>query len=262
MQKNSKNIKKANKTKIILLIVLISIVVLGVTYILYYLYNNYKTKKDNTDMLNDIKIDEIQTTETKTERMLQLEELQKENEEIIGWLEIEGTNINYPVLQASDNDYYLTHNYKKEKASTGSLFLDKDFDLINGSSNYLIYGHRNKSGLMFEDLMKYAKEDFYKEHTKIKFTTNKDDSIYEILSVFYSRVYYKSEQNVFRYYYFVNAENEQEYNDFVENAKKASIYDTGVTAKYGDQLLTLSTCEYSQEDGRFAVVCKKIEDVQ
>lgn len=262
MQKNSKNIKKANKTKIILLIVLISIVVLGVTYILYYLYNNYKTKKDNTDMLNDIKIDEIQTTETKTERMLQLEELQKENEEIIGWLEIEGTNINYPVLQASNNDYYLTHNYKKEKASTGSIFLDKDFDLINGSSNYLIYGHRNKSGLMFEDLMKYAKEDFYKEHTKIRFTTNKDDSVYEILSVFYSRVYYKNEQNVFRYYYFVNANNEQEYSDFVNNAKKVSLYDTGVTAKYGDQLLTLSTCEYSQEDGRFAVVCKKIENVQ
>ena len=165
-------------------------------------------------------------------------------------------------MQASDNDYYLTHNYKKEKASTGSIFLDKDFDLINGSSNYLIYGHRNKSGLMFEDLIKYAEEDFYKEHTKIKFTTNKDDSIYEILSVFYSRVYYKSEQNVFRYYYFVNANNEQEYNDFVNNAKKVSLYDTGVTAKYGDQLLTLSTCEYSQEDGRFAVVCKKIEDVQ
>lgn len=72
----------------------------------------------------------------------------------------------------------------------------------------------------------------------------------------------KREQNVFRYYYFVNANNEQEYNDFVNNAKKVSLYDTGVTAKYGDQLLTLSTCEYSQEDGRFAVVCKKIEDVQ
>lgn len=262
MQKNSKHLKNTNKIRIILLVLLTIIVVLGILYTLYYLYDNYKTKKDNNNILNNVKIDETNITETKTEKMLQLEELQKENEEIIGWLEIEGTNINYPVLQASDNDYYLTHNYKKEKASTGSIFLDKDFDLINGSSNYLIYGHRNKSGLMFEDLMKYAKEDFYKEHTKIKFTTNKDDSIYEILSVFYSRVYYKSEQNVFRYYYFVNANNEQEYNDFVNNAKKVSLYDTGVTAKYGDQLLTLSTCEYSQEDGRFAVVCKKIEDVQ
>ena len=261
MQKN-KHLKNSNKIKILLLIVLTIIVTLGVTYMSYYLYNNYKTRKDNAEILGNVKINETDITGTKTERMLQLEELQKENEEIIGWLEIEGTNINYPVLQTSDNDYYLTHNYKKEKASTGSIFLDKDFDLINGSSNYLIYGHRNKSGLMFEDLIKYAEEDFYKEHTKIRFTTNKDDSIYEILSVFYSRVYYKSEQNVFRYYYFVNANNEQEYNDFVNNAKKVSLYDTGVTAKYGDQLLTLSTCEYSQEDGRFAVVCKKIEDVQ
>ncbi len=261
MQKN-KHLKNSNKIKILLLIVLTIIVTLGVTYMSYYLYNNYKTRKDNAEILGNVKINETDITGTKTERMLQLEELQKENEEIIGWLEIEGTNINYPVLQASDNDYYLTHNYKKEKSSTGSIFLDKDFDLINGSSNYLIYGHRSKSGLMFEDLMKYAKEDFYKEHTKVKFTTNKDDSLYEILSVFYSRVYYKSEKNVFRYYYFVNANNEQEYNDFVNNAKKVSLYDTGVTANYGEQLLTLSTCEYSQEDGRFAIVCKKVENEQ
>ena len=261
MQKN-KHLKNSNKIKILLLIVLTIIVTLGVTYMSYYLYNNYKTRKDNAEILGNVKINETDITGTKTERMLQLEELQKENEEIIGWLEIEGTNINYPVLQASDNDYYLTHNYKKEKSSTGSIFLDKDFDLINGSSNYLIYGHRSKSGLMFEDLMKYAKEDFYKEHTKVKFTTNKDDSLYEILSVFYSRVYYKSEKNVFRYYYFVNANNEQEYNDFVNNAKKVSLYDTGVTANYGEQLLKLSTCEYSQEDGRFAIVCKKVENEQ
>lgn len=262
MNKKEKHSKKTNRLTKIIFIFFIIIFVCGIVYLTYYLYDRNKNNKDNEEILNDIEIDESKITETKTERMLQLEELQKENEEIIGWLEIEGTNINYPVLQASDNDYYLTHNYKKEKASTGSIFLDKDFDLINGSSNYLIYGHRNKSGLMFEDLMKYAKEDFYKEHTKIRFTTNKDDSIYEILSVFYSRVYYKSEQNVFRYYYFVNANNEQEYNDFVNNAKKVSLYDTGVTAEYGDQLLTLSTCEYSQEDGRFVVVCKKIENVQ
>ena len=84
------------------------------------------------------------------------------------------------------------------------------------------------------------------------------NTVYEVLAVFYSRVYYKSEQNVFRYYYFVNADNEQQYNDFVNNAKKASIYETNITATYGEQLLTLSTCEYSQEDGRFVVVCKKI----
>ena len=259
MKNRARHSKQSNKVKSIILIVLSIIFIVGICYIGYYIYDCHKNKTDNTNILNNVEIDNTQIEETKTERILQLEELQKDNEEIIGWLEIEGTNINYSVCQTNDNDYYLTHNYMNENSSSGSLFLDKDFDLINGSSNYLIYGHRNKQGLMFEDLIKYAKEDFYKEHTKIRFTTNKEDSIYEIISVFYSRVYYKSEQNVFRYYYFVNAENEEEYNEFVNNAKKSSIYNIETTAKYGDQLLTLSTCEYSQEDGRFVVVAKKLE---
>ena len=252
--------KSNNKLKKIVLLLLIVVFVCGIGYTIYYLYNSYKDKKDNTNILNNVIVDDTPVTEEKTEKMLQLEELQKENNEIIGWLEIEDTNINLPVCQTTDNEFYLTHNYKKEKSKGGSLFLDKDFDLINGSSNYLIYGHRNTQGLMFEDLLKYSKEDFYNNHKTIKFTTNKDDSIYEIISVFYSRVYYKKEKDVFRYYNFVNANNEEEYNDFVNNCKKSSIYDTGVTANYGDQLLTVSTCEYSQEDGRFVVVAKKVNN--
>ena len=252
--------KSNNKLKKIVLLLLIVVFVCGIGYTIYYLYNSYKDKKDNTNILNNVIVDDTPVTEEKTEKMLQLEELQKENNEIIGWLEIEDTNINLPVCQTTDNDFYLTHNYKKEKSKGGSLFLDKNFDLINGSSNYLIYGHRNTQGLMFEDLLKYSKEDFYNNHKTIKFTTNKDDSIYEIISVFYSRVYYKKEKDVFRYYNFVNTNNEEDYNDFVNNCKKSSIYDTGVTANYGDQLLTLSTCEYSQEDGRFVVVAKKVNN--
>lgn len=111
---------------------------------------------------------------------------------------------------------------------------------------------------MFEDLLKYTNEEFYKEHTKIRFTTTTEDAEYEIIAVFKSRVYYKYEKNVFRYYYFINAETEAEYNNYVSSAKQASIYNIDTTAEYGDQLLTLSTCEYSQEDGRFVVVARKI----
>lgn len=252
---------KKNKSKIIgliLLLIFIIVFIIGVCYIGYYIYNKNKDEKNNENILENIEIDNTEITSQKTEKMLKLEELQKQNKEIIGWLQIDGTKINYPVCQTTDNKFYLNHNYKKEKSELGSLFLDKDFDLEDGSSNYLIYGHRTVQGTMFEDLLKYSKENFYKKHKTIQFTTNKEDSQYEILAVFYSRVYYKSEKNVFRYYYFVNADNEKEYNEFVTNAKKASIYDTGVTAKYGEQLLTLSTCEYSQEDGRFAIVAKKI----
>ena len=245
------------KRKSIIQIFCIIIFLTSIFSLILYFRKSNEEQQLSQDILNDIEIDTSQVTEEKSERILQLEELQKENSEIVAWLEIEGTSINYPVCQTTNNDYYLTHNYKKEKYSYGSLFLDKDFDLTNGSSNYLIYGHRSTKGLMFEDLMKYAKEDFYKDHPTIRLTTLKEDATYEIMAVFYSRVYYKSEKNVFRYYYFVNAENEEQYNDFVNNAKKVSIYDTGVTATYGEQLLTLSTCEYSQEDGRFAVVAKK-----
>ena len=154
----------------------------------------------------------------------------------------------------------MTHNYKKEKSKDGSLFLDKDYNWELPSTNLLIYGHNNiGSKEMFVSLLKYEDENFYKEHPKIRLTTNKEDAEYEIIAVFKSRVYYKLEKNVFRYYYFINAENEQEFNEYVENSKKASIYDTGKTAEYGDQLMTLSTCEYSQDDGRFAVVARRIK---
>ena len=254
--KKSKHTKSKNK-RIIIRTILVIVFVISIAVLLLHLHDLNKEKQDNQNILENIEIDTAEVTEERTERMIKLEELQKENEEIIGWLEIQGTKINYPVCQAQDNSYYLTHNYKKEKATGGALFLDKDFDLNKPSTNYLIYGHRNKNGTMFEDLMKYTSEDFYKEHKEIRFTTTKEDSTYEIIAVFKSRVFYKNEQNVFRYYYFINAESETEYNEYISNCKKASIYDTGATAEYGEQLLTLSTCEYSQEDGRFAIVAKK-----
>ncbi len=260
MKKEGKHKKSKGKiVGLVLLIIFVTIFIAGICYMGYYIYSKNKDKKDNENILGNIEIDNTKVTSQKTEKMLKLEELQKQNKEIIGWLQIDGTKINYPVCQTTDNKFYVNHNYKKEASELGSLFLDKDFDLKNGSANYLIYGHRTVQGTMFEDLLKYAKEDFYKKHKTIQFTTNKEDSQYEIMAIFYSRVYYKSEKNVFRYYYFVNADNEKEYDEFVSNAKKASIYDTGITAKYGEQLLTLSTCEYSQEDGRFAIVAKKVK---
>ena len=194
-----------------------------------------------------------------TERMLQVKELQEQNPDIIGWLEIENTNINYPVLQGTDNSYYMTHNYKKENSKNGSIFLDANYDWNIPSNNLLIYGHNLGNGMMFQELLKYEKESFYQEHPVIRFTTAEEDAEYEIISAFKSRVYHKSEKNVFRYYFFLNSESEEEYNQFVKNAKNVSLYPINVTASYGDQLITLSTCSYYVQDGRFAVVGRKIE---
>ncbi len=275
MKKNSKSKRKIIYYSIYTILVLL--IILSIIYIV----NNLLSKKQaiqESQLLDKVEIDENQVEETNkiteeieettqeniqetnnqnSERILKVQKLQEENSDIVGWLEIEGTSINYPVLQGTDNEYYMTHNYKKQKSKNGSIFLTKDYDWSIPSSNLLMYGHNLNNGTMFQELLKYAKEEFYKEHPIIRFTTNKEDAEYEIISVFKSRVYYKTEKNVFRYYFFVNANSEAEYNEFVQNAKKASLYDIDKTAKFGDQLITLSTCSYHIEDGRFAVVGRK-----
>ena len=205
--KNNKHMQKTkNSKKYIFILIFIILMIIAFAYY----KNTNKTKEINSNILNDIEVDETKTTDTVTEKMLQLQELKKENEDIVAWLEIANTKINYPVLQTTDNEYYMTHNYKKEKSGDGSIFLDKDYDWNKPSDNLLIYGHNNKNGNMFQELLKYENENYYKEHSTINFTTINEDSIYEIIAVFKSRVYYKYEKNVFRYYYFVNAENEEE----------------------------------------------------
>lgn len=268
------NTKRRKGIIYIFVYILLSILILiSAIYIIKFLLSKEEAKKES-ELLDTVEINnneiEKETKETEemtektnevenkeTERMLKVKELQKENADIVGWLEIENTNINYPVLQGEDNEYYMTHNYKKEKSKNGSIFLNKDYDWNIPSSNLLMYGHNLGNGTMFQELLKYQNKEFYNNHKVIRFTTAKEDAEYEIISVFKSRVYYKSEQNVFRYYYFINANTEEEYNNYVENAKKASIYEIEPTAKYGDQLITLSTCSYHVKDGRFAVVGRK-----
>ena len=271
--------KRESKRKVIYFLIYTILAIL-ITLSIIYIINIFLDKKQaiqESKLLDKIEINENQVNETiteeivnestqenieetinqKNERILKVQKLQEENPDIVGWLEIEGTSINYPVLQGNDNEYYMTHNYKKQKSKNGSIFLTKDYNWSIPSSNLLIYGHNLSNGTMFQELLKYEKEDFYKKHPIIRFTTNNEDAEYEIISAFKSRVYYKSEKNVFRYYYFVNAKTEAEYNEFVQNAKKASLYNIDKTAQYGDQLITLSTCSYHVEDGRFAVVGRK-----
>lgn len=245
-------------------IILLSIFIVSISIVAFYLFMQFKDNKTNSDIRNELSniyedTGDGEDKSVEVSRIDKLNELKIENPEIIGLIEIEGTNINYPVMQTNNNDYYMTHNYKKEYSKDGALFLDKAYDWNIPSTNLLIYGHNNiGSTEMFVELLKYKKEDFYKAHKTIKFTTTTEEAEYEIIAVFKSRVYYQHEQNVFRYYYFIHANNEAEFNSFVSNAKKASLYSIEGTAKYGDQLMTLSTCEYSVKDGRFAVVARKI----
>ena len=256
--KQSKNIN----TKIIIIVIMIIILISSSSYLVYHFYNEWKNKEDMQKLSNAVDEaiinDNAEGNMENIELLNELQELKKENSDLIGWLKIEGTNINYPVLQKeNDNDYYANHNFKKEVSELGSIFLDKDCGIENPTDNFLIYGHRNTGGQMFETLTNYKEESFYTEHPTFQFATLDEVSEYQIIAVFQSQVYLKS-QNVFKYYFFKDAKNKEEFDEYIENVKRLSIYEIEETANYGDQLITLSTCDYHTEDGRFAVVAKKI----
>ena len=281
----------SNKNLFKILYVLLIILTLLSTFYIFQIYQDNMKARRQSNLLNEIEIKRTTVNEPlsdntdfkeiftnvdtdnyenentvneqniqKLDRKSQVQDLKKINSDIIGWIEIENTNISYPVLQGDDNSYYMTHDYKKQYSYNGSIFLDKDYNWNPPSSNLLIYGHNMKNNTMFQDLLKYKNKSFYENHQTIRFTTSNEDMIFDIIAAFESKVYYKSEKNVFRYYYFINSKNEQDYNNFVSNAKKASFYDTGKTATYGEQLMTLSTCSYHTQDGRFAVVARKVDN--
>lgn len=251
--------KKDNK-KLILLsyLFLVSLIIISIIYIVKEFYWKNEAVKE-TKIVDTIEVDENKVTKESTKRMIQVKSLQQENSDVVGFLEIENTNISYPVVQGKDNEYYMTHNYKKEKSKNGAIFLDKDYDWNIPSNNYLIYGHNLNNGTMFQELLKYANESYYKNHPTISFTTADEECVYEIISVFRSKVYYTSD-NVFKYYFFINPKTEEAYNDYIKNIKEISLYNIEQTANYGTQLITLSTCSYHVKDGRFVVVGAKKEE--
>ena len=182
-------------------------------------------------------------------------ELYRQNEDMVGWISIAGTTINYPVMQSRNNpNFYLKHNFEKEYSDLGTPYVQENCDIAE-SDNLVIYGHHIKGGKMFGALEDYKSKSFYEEHKTILFDTLTEQAEYEIVAV-YKTVVYSSEG--FRYYDFVDAENEEEFNSYVGKCKELALYDTGVTAEYGDRLITLSTCEYSAQNGRLVVVAKKV----
>ena len=182
-----------------------------------------------------------------------------ENKDLAGWIKIEGTIIDYPVmLTPGKEEYYLNRNFKKKDDLNGLPFLNKETDLAKHNTNMIIYGHHMKTGEMFGSLQDYKNKKYWEEHKIIEFDTIYEEGQYEVMAVFPSKVY-GQEENVFKYYQFVNAKTEEEFQYFLSNVKSLSLYDTGVEAKYGATFITLSTCDYEEEDGRFVVVARKIE---
>lgn len=221
----------------------------------YEQLSDLKNKNYNFQINDEVHIH--RTNDELPDILPEYEILYQKNKKLIGWIKIDDTNIDYPVMQTSDNEYYLDHNYNQEYDKNGSIFLDTACSVYPRSTNLIVYGHHMKSGKMFGNLQKYAKESYYEEHKLIQFDTIYEKGTYEIMYVFRSQVF-NEDDLVFKYYQFINANSGNEFESYMDEMKKLSLYDTGVTANYGDSLLTLSTCDNSQTDGRFVVVAKKV----
>lgn len=186
-----------------------------------------------------------------------LQEKYTQNPDLAGWITIEGTIVDYPVMYTpSDGDKYLYKNFEKKYSRNGLPFIEDDCSLDPESQNIIIYGHYLNNGKMFTDITKYKKKAYWEEHPTIKFSTLYEEREYEIVAAFYDKVYKKTDK-VFKFYQFIDPKDEKAFNEGIAYFKKKAKYDTGITPQYGDKLITLVTCAYHVENGRFVVVARE-----
>lgn len=244
-------------------------------YLLKYYWDGWQAEKKIGDLSSLILPDESDEvsgdendpessgehpTDTQKPKKNRYAKLVEQNPDFIGWIEIEGTKLNYPVMYTpQEPEYYLHRNFDREYEYSGLPFVDGACTLNPRSTNVIIYGHNMKNDTMFSHLLDYQEKSYYDEHPQIIFNTIYGDATYEIVSVILSKAFYDDEEG-FRYYGFTDASSEADFNEYMENIRALELYDTGVRAQYGDELLTLSTCEYSQENGRLAVIARRITE--
>lgn len=177
--------------------------------------------------------------------------LLKENKEVVGWIKIAGTPIDYPVAQTSNNDFYLTHDIKKNKNVNGSIFLDYRNHIKQSDRHMIVYGHEMLNKTMFYSLLLYASRDFFQNHSVIEFDTLYGNYKYKVFSAYYTTAkddYIRTQFN-----------NDEDFKRFVDTLQKKSLHQTNVKLSASDRILTLSTCAYNAKEGRFAVHAKLIQ---
>lgn len=244
----------------VILFIVIAIFLYSGYQLAQYVYDGYTSNKLNERMkqqyeviqkpqpdLNAPELTEEQLQEQYKERFDQLRTI---NADIVGWISIEDTKINYPVVQAADNDYYLKHNAEQQRSARGSIFMDYRNTNVNDDIHTVIYGHHMKDGSMFGELSKYKDATYYKEHPTITFEGLAEATKWQIFSVYI----YSPEDQFFEYEF----TDDQQYGDYLEKIMKKSRYDTNIEVTIDDHLLTLVTCTYEVTDARFIIHAKRV----
>lgn len=256
------------KLKLLMLIVLSGVFIYSGTNIAIYWYDGYMSDKINARLkqqyeaalqARQAEADQHEAAGTESISPELLQELYEQrfkgllelNPDVVGWISIAGTEIDYPVVRHTDNDYYLNHNLEQSRSSHGAIFMDYRNQSLLEDKHTVIYGHHMKDGSMFGELSNYKDETYYQAHNRIRLDGLKQSTEWQIFSVYV----YTPEHQFFQFQY----ADEQEYSNYLQKIVEASSYDTEVEVSAEDQLLTLVTCTYEVSDARFIIHAKRIE---
>lgn len=214
---------------------IINIVLVGVICICIY-----KVLDTNAEYK---KADEVYESIRIEKEAIEQEDFQIDNKYYRGWININNTNINYPVLQGDDNMYYLDKDMNSEYLISGSIFMNYANDGFD-DKNTVLFGHNMKNGTMFADLNKYKQKDFFYGNNNIDIN-NGNHLEYEVFSVYIT----DAKDN----YIQTNFENKSQYKEFLEKIQNKSIYQSDIEIDGDDKIITLSTCSYEFNDARLVV---------
>lgn len=194
--------------------------------------------------------------ETEPQMLPAYEALYGMNSDIVGWLSIPGTRVDYPVMQTPDRpNYYLERNFNGSYSKHGCLYAREECDILEPSDNITIYGHNMLDGSMLAALHDYIDKDKWEENNLIFFDNLYEYHVYEIFAVFKTTA---SLGKGFQYHQLIDAESEEAFDEYIATCKELAFYDTGITPVYGDKLICLSTCEYTLANGRLVVMARRI----
>ena len=252
-----------SKLRRILFLIFFAVFVFSAAAVARYAANSYAQKRSYrhlVELAEQSAENEIaQPVQPQEPTMLaRYEALYRENNDLVGWIKIDGTNINYPVVQSKDApNFYLKHDFEKNYTDYGCPYAQQNCDVQAPSDNVVLYGHNMKDGTMFCDLTNYKSESFWAQHRTIQFDTLTQKNEYTVIAAFKGEA-----AELFAYNAFVDAATPEEFDAYVAAVKELALYDTGISAAYGDKLITLSTCEYSFENGRMVVVAKRTSEAE
>ena len=259
----------------------IVMIAFGLTYILVNKYFDYKSEQNLLSLQNNVKaardVSDIEFSGTKTVGKVKVadesagdvgettevkkvnsnildtyKKLHDQNENFYGWLYIDGTPIDYPVMQGPDNEFYLSHNLERKYDKYGMLILDYGSDDTDKSPHLIVYGHNVHNGDLFGELINYKDMGYYKYHPVINFDSLYERTQYEIFAIFrVSLEEAQAEEKLFTTY---NYESKEEFDDMLKFVKNKSMIKIDKSPNYKDTILSLVTCEYTKKDGRFVVM--------